>query len=374
MTRITTVRDAGNTSLTGIEDALLHRMNPSQPVTDNGRRYAALTLVEMARELLALQGHNTAGMDRMAVATLAVQQRSAGMHTLSDFPGLLANVGTKRLRQVYNENTGSYRVWARRALDATDFRPMNVVAVSSMPDLLRISEAGEFKYGTVQAANESYALLTSGRIVHLSRQTIINDDLRAFARIVEGYAAAAARLENRAAYAQLTGTDLMGDGLPLFHASRNNLGTGGGSALQLTALSSARTLMRQQKGMQGEELNIAPSFLIGPAALEQLMYQLTSPALVPATVGAVNEFRQGGRSSLVPVVEPLLDGVSQSMWFLAAATAQIDTVEYCFLEGNEAPVIEVKPGFAVDGVQLKCRHDFAVKAVEWRGLYRANGA
>jgi hypothetical protein len=52
----------------------------------------------------------------------------------------------------------------------------------------------------------------------------------------------------------------------------------------------------------------------------------------------------------------------------------VDTVEYCYLDGAEGPVIESDVGFETDGVSYKCRLDFGAKAIDFRGLYKANGA
>jgi hypothetical protein len=228
---------------------------------------------------------------------------------------------------------------------------------------------------------ETYAEVTYGRIVSLTRQAIINDDLRAFDRLVTAYGFASRRLENRLVYSQLTANANLSDGGALFNATaittaggHANLGTGGGSALQLSSLTTARAAMRVQKGLQGEELNLAPSFLIVPAALEQTAYQLTSNQYMPATPSNVNEFRTGGRTALEPVVEPVLDANSATAWYLAATTSQVDTVEYCYLDGAEGPVIESDVGFETDGVSYKCRLDFGAKAIDFRGLYKANGA
>ncbi len=37
-------------------------------------------------------------------------------------------------------------------------------------------------------------------------------------------------------------------------------------------------------------------------------------------------------------------------------------------------MIESEVGFEVDGISYKCREDFATKAIDYRGLYKANGA
>jgi len=146
-----------------------------------------------------------------------------------------------------------------------------------------------------------------------------------------------------------------------------------GAGLAIGTLTTGRTAMRLQKGLQAEELNLAPSYLIVPAALEQTAYNLTSANYVPSTKAEINEFRAGGRTALTPIVEPVLDANSSTAWYLAASSAQVDTVEYCYLDGAEGPVIESEVGFETDGVSYKCRLDFAAKAVDFRGLYKAIG-
>ena len=74
------------------------------------------------------------------------------------------------------------------------------------------------------------------------------------------------------------------------------------------------------------------------------------------------------------MVEPILDAASATAWYLAAETGQVDTVEYCYLDGAEGPVIEPEVGFEIDGLAYKCRLDFAAKAIDFRGLYKSPGA
>lgn len=370
---ITTVTDEHATRMAGIEEAIMHRVMPRAELTDNGRQYRGMSMLELGREVLESRGVSTRGLSRMELAQRMLHFRS-GMHTTSDFANLFANVANRRLRGAYDENPGTYGRWARRAPNAPDFKSMNVIQMSGAPTLLQTNEAGEFKYGALSDGKETYSLLTYGRIVSLSRQAIVNDDLRAFDRLVGAFGNSARRLENATVYSQLTANAALADGVALFHADHANLATGGGSALAAASLGTGRTAMRKQTGLQGELLNITPAYLIVPAALEQTAYQFTSSQYVPATKAEINEFRTGGRTALDPVVEPLLDANSGTAWYLAAESGQIDTVEYCYLDGAEGPVIESEMGFEVDGVSYKCRLDFAAKAVDHRGLYTAAGA
>jgi hypothetical protein len=381
-TSVHTVQDEMQTRMAGMEQAILHRVDPKAKLDDNGQQYRGQTLLELARSYLEARGVNTRGMDRMQLAGTALHFRSGGgMHTTSDFSALFANIANKRLRGAYDENPGTYTQWARRAPNAPDFKTMSVVQLSGGPELLPVNEHGEFKYGRMTDGGESYALATYGRIVPVSRQSIVNDDLRSFDRLTTAFGFSSRRLENRLVYAELTGNRTMGDGGALFNATalttaggHANLATGAGSALQLSALATGRTAMRLQRGLAGEELNLRPSYLIVPATQESVGLQLTSANYVPATTATINEFRAGGRTAVELIVEPILDGTSTTAWYLAAASAQVDTVEFCYLDGAEGPVIEQEVGFDVDGVSLKARLDFAARVVDWRGLYRAAGA
>jgi hypothetical protein len=312
-------------------------------------------------------------MTRMALATQILTHRSGFYQTTSDFASLLANVANKRLRQGYEEDRATYQMWARRAPDAPDFKSMSLVNLAGAPDLLQTNEHGEFKYGAMTDGKETYSLLTYGRIVPFSRQALINDDLRGFDRLVGAFGNSAARLENRTVYAILTANAALSDGVALFHATHANL-AGSGGAISVTTLGAGRAAMRLQKGLQSEELNLAPRYLIAPATQEALAYQYTSAQFVPTQASNVNEFRAGGRTALEPIVEALLDGTSTTAWYLAADNGQVDTVEYCWLEGAAGPVIESEVGFEIDGISYKARLDFAAKAIDSRGLYKNPGA
>jgi len=363
------LRDADVTRLAGMTDYVLNRMNPAaNPLTEKGREYQGDSFMELLREIVQSRAGKTAlSLSKLELIRLAYQ-------STSDFPNLLANVANKRLRQAYEESRPTYKTWARRGANAPDFKEINVVQMSSMPDLLRTNEHGEFKYSKLTDGKEVYSLLTFGRILPFTRQAMINDDLRGFDRVISGFARSAARLENRTVYSELTANAALSDGVALFHASHGNLTTGPGTAISVESLGVGRALMRLQIGLQNEELNLSPRFLIVPSAQEQKAYQFTSAQYVPAQAADINEFRAGGRASLEPIVEALLDANSTTAWYLAADSSQIDTVEYCYLQGEEGIQSEQRFGFEIDGVEIKARLDFAAKAIDFRGLYRNDGA
>lgn len=360
--------DEGEQRREFIANAIVHRMNPAgTKLEDGAREYRHLSLLRLAEDTLVAQGQRVRGLSGMEIAARA-------MMTGSDLPAILANVLNKRLRQSYVENTPSYQRWARRAPNAPDFKSITVAQLSGAPDLIKVNEHGEIKYGKLSDGKETYSVLTYARKVAITRQVIINDDLRAIDRLASGFGASSNRLENRTAYALLTANAQMADGIELFDAATHKNYTASGTAISATSLGVGRTLMRKQKGLQNEELNIAPAFLIVPPSLEQVAYQYTSAQYVPAKSSDVNEFRAGGRTALEPIVEAVLEGSSATAWYLAADGSQVDTVEYCYLDGSEGAYLETGMDFDIDGMVMKARLDFAAKDIDYRGLYKNVGA
>ena len=248
---------------------------------------------------------------------------------------------------------------------------MHRVQLGEAPQLLKVNESGEFKRGTLGESKESYRIETYGRVVAITRQVLINDDLDAFTRIPAMYGNSIAQLESDVVWGIITSNPAMADNKALFHGDHKNL-AGTGAALSVDAVGAARASMAKQTGLDKKTvLNIRPSFLIVPAALELKAEQMVAQNIVPADTA--NVVPQSIRT-LSPISEPRLDALSETAWYLAANPNQIDTIEYAYLEGQQGAYIETRNGFDVDGVEIKCRLDFGAKAIDWRGLFKNPGA
>ncbi|CAM3048335.1 prohead serine protease [Paracoccus aminovorans] len=357
-------RDERITRRDAVANALLHRYSPTLfPLEDAARQYRGMTLLELARESLGNAGVNTRGLSRDEVATRA-------LHSTSDFPEILSAVTNKTLRQAYDAYPRTFALFCRQVL-ATDFKSMHRVQLGEAPQLLEVGESGEFKRGTLGESKESYKVKTYGRVVAITRQVLINDDLDAFTRIPAMYGNSIAQLESDVVWGIITANPAMADGNALFHTTHKNLAATG-AALDVASVGAARAAMALQTGLDKKTvLNIRPAFLIVPAALELKAEQLVAQNLVPADSAKV--VPQSIRT-LSPISEPRLDAASATSWYLAASPNQIDTIEYAYLEGQQGAYIETRNGFDVDGVEIKCRLDFGAKAIDWRGLYKNPGA
>lgn len=364
-------RNNGNTDTAyrdAMSDALLHRHNPgSHELTAAGRDFRGMSLIELARHALERQGRSTRGMSRLELAGEALGTRAAGAMSTSDFPAILAKVANKTLRQAYASSPRTFAAWARRAT-ITDFKPVSRTQIAGAPDLEKVLESGEFKYGSIGEGKETYALATYGRIVAITRQVLINDDLDAFTRIPSAFGAAAADLESDVVYAILTQNPNMADGKTLFHASHGNLGTAAG--VTETALGEAYRKFGSQKGLEGRLISILPSYIITPPGTRAIEARKQMTQTTPAATADVNTF--AGRLQVIE--EPrLIPSSGNDPWFLAADPGRVDTIEYAYLDGQEGVYTETRTGFEVDGIEIKARHDFAAKAIDWRGLFKNAG-
>lgn len=352
-------------NLTGARDAIVnaieHRVDPgSVKLRDDARAFRVMDMIELARASLQMAGIGTQFMNKAEIAAKA-------MHSTSDFPLILADVMNKRLRAAYQAAPRTFQAFSRRS-DVSDFKTVQTMALSGAPDLEEIKESGEYTYGSMSEEGQSYKLKTFGKIISITRQALINDDLSAFTRIAPAFGASAAEKESDIVYGLMTSNVKLSDNVVLFHSTHKNLGTTG--AISETTLSEARKMLRKQSGVgDSRPLNLQAEYLIVPAALETTAQKLLS-AVLAAQTSNVNPFA----NSLNLIVEPRLDAASETAWYLAASPSRIDTIEYGYLSGNEGVYTEIENGFDVDGVKIKARLDFAAGVVDFRGLFKNAGA
>lgn len=361
----------------GIEEALLHRVagdlrkadgTPHFPLTDKGRKYRGMSMLDTARVCLQARGIRVTDLSRKELAGMALglDMRGGGLHSTSDFANILADVANKTLRAAYEEQPQTFRPLVR-VVSIADFKTVNRVQLGDAPALLEIGEDGEFKSGTISDGKESYGLTTYGRKFGITRKALINDDVDAFSRVPMMFGRKARVLESNLVWAQITGNPTMGDNNALFSAAHNNLETDG-DHISVDSLGRARTSLRQQTSLDGDYLNLTAQYLIVPTALETIADQFVT-VITPQQAGNVNPFQQ----KLQVIAEPRLDADSTTAWYLAASVANVDIIELAYLEGEEGPMVDSRVGFDIDGLEIRCRLDVAAKVIDWRGLHKDPG-
>lgn len=364
-----------------MQSALMHRANPASELADGAREYRGFSLMDMAREALEARGVKTRGMSRDEIAGHALAQRSGGMHSTSDFPIILGNVVNTTLRAGYEAAGQTFRPLVRETT-VSDFKSVNRAQLGEGPAFDKVNEHGEYKRGSVAEGKESFKIATYGKVIAITRQVIINDDMNAFGRIPQLMGGAAAQLESDLVWYQILSNPTMGDNVALFHANHKNLPTA--AAFGVDALGVARATMAKQVGMDGKTvLNIRPQYLVVPVGLEtkaeqelkSLFYADSSNKVATASMRALEIISEARLDNGIDnkAVGSAVAG-SATAWYLSASPSQIDTVELAYLEGQRGVYIETRQGFDVDGLEIKARLDVGAKTMDHRGLLKNAGA
>ena len=214
---------------------------------------------------------------------------------------------------------------------------------------------------------------------------ILNDDLGAFTKLPQQFGISAANLESNIMWGLIMSNPvLFTDATPIFHAKHSNMKTGPSSALvqggnpTAAAIAAARIAMAKQvgDGDGANPLNLAPFALAVPPELEIAVQQI----LFGITPNQVGSAVPDSIRSMKAIVEPRLStgvngvGGSATAWYAFADPDQIDTFEYAYLDGQDGPYTETRNGWEIDGMEVKCRHDFGAAAIDFRGAVYSAGA
>lgn len=345
-------------------DALVIRAGiPLAKPHAGSRDFMRTDIGEIARACLSRAGRSTREFDRVGMIRAAL--------STSDFPALLGNALGKSLRQGYEAEPQSHVLWAR-FVQVEDFKQQVRALLSSAPDLMFVPEGGEYQEGAIDDDSAQYAVSKYGRIIRLTWEALVNDDLGAFVRVPQAMGQAARRKEADLAYALFAANSgagpTMQDSTALFATAHANLATSSATGLDAAALSAARTLLRKQTAKGGGLLNLQPRYLIVPVELEtdaETLLATSARAVAQGTGGGVLPAWIGG---LQLVVEPRLAG---SAFFLAAGAEQVDTLEVAGLAADAGkPVVEEENEFVRDAKAWKIRHVVAAAFTDWRGIVK----
>jgi HK97 family phage prohead protease len=344
-------------------DAILIRSGIQVEKPHAAARDVSASVPDIARTCLSRAGKSASRMFGGEARGVDLLKRAM---STSDFPLILSGALHASVRHGYETEPSTHRGWVRTA-PVSDFRDQVRPILGSAPELKPVIEGGEYTNGAMDEDSTSYKVAKYGRIVTLSFEVLVNDNLGAFLRVQPALGQAARRKEADTVYALFAlnagAGPAMQDGVNLFHATHANLVAQG--AFDAVLLGKGRELLRKQTALGGGYLSLVPRFLIVPAERETAAEVLLANATRRTTT---EKTTPEWIANLELVVEPRL---VSSAAFLAADSNQIDTVELGLLEENMGgPVLDEEEEFRRDVKCWKVRHVFGAKALDWRGLVK----
>jgi hypothetical protein len=341
--------------------------SPDKP-KDGGEVFGHMSTREIARDYLqrtGVRGHAAMGPMELVNASLGLQR--FGAQTSSDFALALQQAGNLAIIDSYEGVDDENWKQLSKERSANDFRPNPLTGLTGTPEFLVVEENGEYTYASFGDIGTSYKLWTAGRIISLSRQLIINDQLGLFGDMAGHLGRGAALHEANAWWANILGNVVLADSIALFHASHGNL-AGSGTALSVTSLAAGRLAMRNQKDRDGvTPITIMPKFLVIGPSNETVTDQLLTAIQATQVGNTVPAFVR----SLTVIVEPR---ITDYAWYLFADPRKAAVMQHAYLRGQQGIYTDTRVGFEVDGVEYKGRIDFNASAADYRGAYKNPGA
>ena len=349
----------------GLSGVILEDKKTGEQRADLAERHRDVSLFDVCRQAIMLDGGQ--------IPTGREDTLRAAFSTAS-LPIILGNVANKSLLKGYNSVPATWRKWCSIG-SVSDFKENTGARLTDTGALEKVGNSGEVKYGSALEEYEKYSVATYAKNFGVTRQNVINDDLRVITRIPQAMGAKAGRKAGDLVYAHLLANGAMTDGVALFHATHSNLNTT--ATLAKATLAAAVTAFAKQTDKDGQAINVEPRFLVLPPDLRFTAAELIKAQTIVLTGTTDNEkpsYNALSDLNLEVVSEARMSnsaytGNSTTTWFLMGDPNIVDTIIVAFLMGKQTPTIErFNAGPDVMGVIFRVFIDVGCKSLDHRGM------
>ena len=296
----------------------------------------------------------------------------AGFSTIS-LTGILSNVANKTMLAAY-QAVPSVASSIAAETDVSDFKEVTRYRLTGVGLFEKVGPDGELKSAELSEEAFTSKVETYGRMITLTRQMIINDDLGAFLQIPRLIGRMSA-LKREEALFEL----LLSNPGSFFSSGNNNFLSGAQTSLSIDALTEGEQLFLDQTDSEGKPILLSAKTLLVPTSLkvtaEQLMTETRVNQFDPKAKPANNP--HAGKFTVVST--PYLNaqaitGGSALAWYLFADPADIAALEVAYLRGKRVPTIESgDTNFNTLGVQWRGFFDFGVSVQDKRAAVKVKG-
>lgn len=335
--------------------------------TQAGRDLKATSLVEILQAAWQATGMTAPrGRDELIKASFST----------AAIANVVSNVQNKMLLDQW-ERLPLLSLKLAKQVSAKDFKQATAVRLGVRDVAFdELGAGGEIHHGWLSDDAATYQLATYARMYSVTRQSIINDDLGAFADLPAAIARGAGlKLES------LFWSMVLGNSGSFFAGGNNNYLT---TALGTTGLAAGVKIARNMVDADGEPLLMTPKFLVVPPTLEttaDTLYASTN-LMVTGTTDVEKPDGNPFKGKYEPVVSPYLEnenytGYSSTAWYLFADPNAGGPAAFlvAFLNNQTRPVIEQEDvSFERLGTQFRGYLDMAVAQLDTQGAVFSTGA
>jgi len=290
--------------------------------------------------------------------------QAAGAPSYSSLSGILSNVANKFLAEGFLAVESAWRTIAGRR-SVTDFKTNTIYRLTENAVYEPLAPGGQIKHGQLSEENYTLQARTYAKMLTLTREAIINDDLGALGDLRKRLGRGAALNLNSVFW-----STFLNNG-SFFTAARGNLVTS--NSLSLDGLGKAVKAFREQTGADGHPVGVTPKYVLVPPALEVTAKELyTSVEVRELGTSAkrymvTNVFAKAFEPVVSAYIGAAIGNGSDTTWYLVADPADLPVAEIGFLEGKETPTVEATDAdFDTLGIVFRGYHDFGCALAEYR--------
>ena len=360
--QVAILRDAGDTVIEQVKSALLAKANPGNRKfqVEQANRFRMKRSVDMIRELLSVRGIDHSGYsdERAARAYLA--------HSSSDFPDVLGDAIGKALVVQYESLPRLYEAFTARGAFSGLYAREPII-LSGIGALEEVAEGAEYPEGTLGDSKETYSPKKYGKLIAISLEAILKDNLDAFGRLPTMQASAARNKENSIIAALFAagsgyGPTLGADSTALFNSAHANLvDTGSGGVPTPARIDALMQLIEAQTDAQGEKLGLMGAKIVVPSALYAQTLQYLHPSYTPTSSSGVPTYTADQVHKF-----PFLAGAKK--YYVFADPMFAPAIEWAQPDNTDPLTLEVEDSFKNDTRTYKTRLWFGAAAIDYRGV------
>ena len=294
----------------------------------------------------------------------------------TNVPGILGNVLNKRLQESFKKYEPVAFKLASIA-DINDFKESEIYSIADSGDLEVVGADSKLADSKLIEGKGTNKLETYGKIIQLTRQQIMNDDLGSFLKTADILGNRCAKTIDKLFFTKLMSNPNFTDGKSLFSEDHNNLLDGSDTALSIEAVKNAIAQFLKQTDIAGDSIGEMPTHLVVAPEIYMLareicesQYVVTGNTKITAQLNAVAGIME-------PVVSPYLSnasitGASSKAWYMFSNN--VPALEIGFLNGNRTPTVEQADcDFEYLGLRYRCFYDLGVGVADYRGVLKATG-
>lgn len=258
-----------------------------------------------------------------------------------------------------------------------DFKTITTVSLTDSLMYEKVGGGGEIKHGSLGEITYTNKADTYAKMLAITRQDIINDDLSALTEVPRKLGNGAIKKLNDIFWTEF----LALVGASFFASGNANINTGVAD-MTVGGLDATETIFMNQTNPDGTPLGLMPAILLVPTALKNkaltlMGSQLNAAAITSyaAATGDANPFQGRFRVESSPYISNSnYTGYTSTAWWMLANPNDLPVIAIAALNGRVEPTVDTADAdFNTLGVQMRGYSDVGVKRQEYRGGVHADG-